>query len=156
MYGTPEQVMKFYKYNGKKGADMPFNMGLTKLKKGCGGKCVRDLVNNWMSTMPNDQWANWVVSELHRTGMQIFLCLAFIYFTKWWIFVFQLGNHDQSRVATRLGENYVNAANMMALLLPGTATTYYGEEIGMVDGFIEWSDTQDPVGKKFGRVSIVY
>ena len=71
------------------------------------------------------------------------------------IFVFKLGNHDQSRVATRLGKNYVNAANMMALLLPGTATTYYGEEIGMVDGVIEWSDTKDPYGIKFGQVSIV-
>ena len=70
--------------------------------------------------------------------------------------VFQLGNHDQSRVATRLGEKYVNAANMMALLLPGTATTYYGEEIGMVDGIIDWSDAKDPVGTKFGEVSIIY
>ena len=65
-YGKPEQVMQFYKYNGKKGADMPFNMDLTSLKSGCGGKCVRDLVNNWMSNMPDDQWANWVVStSLH-------------------------------------------------------------------------------------------
>lgn len=45
---------------------------------------------------------------------------------------------------------------MMALLLPGTATTYYGEEIGMVDGIIDWSDAKDPVGTKFGEVSIIY
>lgn len=64
----------------------------------------------------------------------------------------QLGNHDQSRVATRLGEKYVNAANMLALLLPGTATTYYGEEIGMVDGDIDWEDAKDPAGIKFGEV----
>ena len=73
VYGSPEQVMKFYKYNGKKGADMPFNMGLTNFKDGCGGKCVRDLVNNWMSNMPNDQWANWVVSGLFINDMNVIL-----------------------------------------------------------------------------------
>lgn len=61
-YGDANQVMPFYKYNGEKAADMPFNMDLVGLKDGCGGKCVRDLVNNWMSNMPSDQWANWVVS----------------------------------------------------------------------------------------------
>lgn len=73
VYGSPEQVMKFYKYNGKKGADMPFNMGLTNLKDGCDGKCVRDLVNSWMSNMPNDQWANWVVSGLFISDMNVIL-----------------------------------------------------------------------------------
>ncbi len=62
MYGRPDQIMPFYKYNGKKGIDMPFNMALIGLEQECGGKCVRDHVNEWMSTMPNDQWANWVVS----------------------------------------------------------------------------------------------
>lgn len=34
--------------------------------------------------------------------------------------------------------------NMINLLLPGTAITYYGEEIGMVDTFIRWDQTLDP------------
>ena len=41
---------------------------------------------------------------------------------------------------------------MLVLLLPGTATTYYGEEIGMVDGIIDWEDTKDPMGRKYGKV----
>ncbi len=42
---------------------------------------------------------------------------------------------------------------MLAQLLPGTATTYYGEEIGMVDGEIDAQDRKDQVGDKFGKVS---
>ena len=38
-----------------------------------------------------------------------------------------------SRVATRMGEDMVNAMNMLHLLLPGTPYTYYGTEIGMQD-----------------------
>ena len=46
---------------------------------------------------------------------------------------FQLGNHDQPRVSGRLGTDIVDALNMVSLLLPGTAITYYGEEIGETD-----------------------
>lgn len=34
--------------------------------------------------------------------------------------------------------------NMLALLLPGTAITYYGEEIGMEDTLISMEQTVDP------------
>ena len=47
---------------------------------------------------------------------------------------FQLGNHDRSRVASRLGPELVDAMNMIYMLLPGTPITYNGEELGMVDG----------------------
>lgn len=42
----------------------------------------------------------------------------------------QLGNHDNGRVASRLGVDLSDALNMVSLLLPGTAITYYGEELG--------------------------
>jgi len=45
-----------------------------------------------------------------------------------------LGNLDSSRVASRLGSSRVKAMNMILMLLQGTPLTYYGEEIGMVDG----------------------
>ena len=45
-----------------------------------------------------------------------------------------LGNHEQSRAATRLGPEKATAMNMILMLLKGTPFTYYGEEIGMVDG----------------------
>ena len=51
-----------------------------------------------------------------------------------------------------LGQEYASALNMVLLLLPGTPTTYYGEEILMtpLDGTYE--ETQDPVGKVSGPV----
>lgn len=41
-----------------------------------------------------------------------------------------MGNHDQPRIATRYGPELVDAINMLVMLLPGTAITYNGEEIG--------------------------
>ena len=48
---------------------------------------------------------------------------------------------------------YINVLNILVLTLPGTPTTYYGEEIGMLDIPIpSYEDTQDPSGKKLGPV----
>lgn len=58
--------------------------------------------------------------------------------------VYQLGNHDQKRFPTRWSDGSVDGANMINLLLKGTAVTYYGEEIGMTDTFLTWEQTVDP------------
>jgi len=47
------------------------------------------------------------------------------------VFAAKLGNERTSRVASRVSQRYVNALNMLLLTLPGTALTYYGEELGM-------------------------
>jgi alpha-glucosidase len=39
---------------------------------------------------------------------------------------------------------------MLSLLLPGTCTTYNGEEINMENTWISWEDTQDPQGCQAG------
>jgi alpha-glucosidase len=46
---------------------------------------------------------------------------------------YAFGNHDQSRLATRLGEPAARSAAVLQLTLPGLAFVYYGEEIGMQD-----------------------
>jgi alpha-glucosidase len=50
-----------------------------------------------------------------------------------------------------MGRDMVDGMNMLALLLPGTAITYYGEEIGMENTFISWEQTVDPAGVNAGR-----
>ena len=55
-----------------------------------------------------------------------------------------------------LGAEYAGALNMIVLLLPGTVTTYYGEEIAMEPIQVSYEDTQDPVGKYFGSVRIFF
>lgn len=58
-----------------------------------------------------------------------------------------MGNHDNFRISDRLGAKYVRAINTLNLLLPGTATTYYGEELGMENIYVSYEDTQDPYAK---------
>lgn len=58
-----------------------------------------------------------------------------------------MGNHDNFRISDRLGAKYVRAINTLNLLLPGTATTYYGEELGMENIYVSYEDTQDPFAK---------
>jgi len=48
--------------------------------------------------------------------------------------IYVLGNHDQSRIATRLGgQQQARLAAMLKLTLPGVPFVYYGDEIGMED-----------------------
>jgi alpha-glucosidase len=58
-----------------------------------------------------------------------------------------LGNHDQSRLATRVGALQARAAAMLLLMLRGTPTMYYGDELGMVDVPISPEQVKDPAEK---------
>jgi alpha-glucosidase len=58
-----------------------------------------------------------------------------------------LGNHDQRRIATRIGAAQARVAAMLLLTLWGTPTIYYGEEIGMTDVPIAPEEVQDPAEK---------
>lgn len=76
---------------------------------------IRQMVDRYESLLAPESWPNWV-----------------------------LGNHDQTRVATRVGAAQARVANMLLLTLRGTPTVYYGEEIGMENGHIPPEFIQDP------------
>jgi glycosidase len=103
---TPEQTLKLLNFNDKPGAHLSTNMALLSLKEDCRAECIQSLVNGFMDPFEGmEVWPNW-----------------------------QTGNHDVSRVVTRMGgQTLTNAVQMLLLTLPGTAFTYYGEEIGMHD-----------------------
>ncbi len=65
---------------------------------------IRAAVEAYEAALPEGSWPNWV-----------------------------LGNHDQSRVATRLGAAQARVAAMLLLTLRGTPTLYYGDELGLPD-----------------------
>jgi alpha-glucosidase len=68
--------------------------------------------------------------------------------------VFVLGNHDRSRLATRIGTKQARTAAMLLLALPGIPIIYNGDEIGMHDVEIPLALQKDPYGIKypgFGR-----
>ena len=76
---------------------------------------VRGLIDSIERAVPPGAWPNWV-----------------------------LGNHDEPRIASRLGEAQARAAVMLLLTLRGTPTLYYGEELGMRDVAIPPERIQDP------------
>ncbi|GAB5520592.1 MAG: alpha-amylase family glycosyl hydrolase [Rhodothermales bacterium] len=59
-----------------------------------------------------------------------------------------LDNHDETRLATRYGEEYVGLAAMLLLTLRGTPTLYYGDELGMPEANIPPDRQHDPWGQR--------
>ncbi|HEY1580583.1 MAG TPA: alpha-amylase family glycosyl hydrolase [Terracidiphilus sp.] len=76
-------------------------------------------ITGYMSALPAGAWPNWV-----------------------------LGNHDKSRIASRIGLPKARAAALLLLSLPGTLTIYNGEELGMQDVPIRPDEAQDPAEKR--------
>jgi len=69
-----------------------------------------------------------------------------------------LGNHDRSRVGSRVGPAQARLAAMLLLTLRGTPTLYNGDEIGMPDVSIPPDAVRDPFernvpGRGFGGAS---
>jgi alpha-glucosidase len=58
-----------------------------------------------------------------------------------------LGNHDKSRIASRVGLPQARVAAMLLLTLRGAPTLYYGDELGMVDVPIPANRVRDPLEK---------
>jgi alpha-glucosidase len=59
-----------------------------------------------------------------------------------------LGNHDETRLTTRVGESAARVAAMLLLSLRGTPTIYYGDEIGLLEADIPPERQQDPWGRR--------
>src|SRR5258708_16244458 len=64
-----------------------------------------------------------------------------------------LGNHDEPRVATRIGQEQARVGMMLLLTLRGTPTLYYGDEIGMHNVDIPPQSIQDPSEKNLPGIA---
>jgi alpha-glucosidase len=78
---------------------------------------ILDMVEAYEGALPRGAWPNWV-----------------------------LGNHDQSRTATRVGPAQARIAMMLLLTLRGTPIVYYGDELGLEDMAIALERVRDPFG----------
>jgi alpha-glucosidase len=76
---------------------------------------IATLIDAYESKLPQGGWPNWV-----------------------------LGNHDRSRLASRVGRDQAPVAAMLLLTLRGTPTIYQGEELGMTDVAIPLDRVRDP------------
>ncbi|HEX5163822.1 MAG TPA: alpha-amylase family glycosyl hydrolase, partial [Thermomicrobiales bacterium] len=63
-----------------------------------------------------------------------------------------LGNHDEPRIASRIGPEQARIAMMLLLTLRGTPTIYNGDELGMFDVPVALDAVQDPWGRKSGTM----
>ena len=86
---------------------------------------ISKLVDTYEAALPPGAWPNWV-----------------------------LGNHDRSRVATRVGAQQARVAAMLLLTLRGTPTLYNGDEIGMHDVPIPPELVQDPFERNVPGIGV--
>jgi alpha-glucosidase len=86
---------------------------------------LREIIAAYEAALPTGAWPNWVV-----------------------------GNHDTSRIASRIGASGARLAQMLLLTLRGTPTMYYGEELGMADVPIPPELVQDPFEKNVPGIGV--
>jgi alpha-glucosidase len=79
---------------------------------------IAQLIHEYEAALPPGAWPNWV-----------------------------LGNHDQKRLASRVGHAQSRVAAVLLLTLRGTPTMYYGDELGMPDAQIAPDQVRDPAEK---------
>ncbi len=76
---------------------------------------IAKLIRDYESVLPDGAWPNYV-----------------------------LGNHDQTRLASRIGPEQARVAAVLLLTLRGTPTLYNGDELGMPDARIAPDQVRDP------------
>ena len=64
-----------------------------------------------------------------------------------------LGNHDQPRLASKIGAKQIRNAAILLLTLRGTPTVYYGEELGMHNVKIPKNKIQDPPALNMSEIA---
>ena len=89
------------------------------LLTGLEASAVPDAIADLEAVLPKGAWPNWV-----------------------------MGNHDEPRLATRLGRDQSRAAALLLLTLRGTPTIYYGGELGMLEAVIPPHMVKDPWGHR--------
>ncbi len=78
---------------------------------------ILELVRQYEAALPEGAWPSWV-----------------------------LGNHDQMRIASRVGAAQARVAMVLLLTLRGTPTLYNGDELGLEDVPIPPAQARDPFG----------
>jgi alpha-glucosidase len=111
-------IQQLMTYYGKDNRGVNLPFNFQLLQCAWSAEAVARVLVDYHSALPTGAWPNWVT-----------------------------GNHDQPRVASRVGAKQASVAAMLLLTLPGTLTLYYGEELGMTNVPIPPEDVQDPAEK---------
>ncbi|XP_050420831.1 maltase 2-like [Adelges cooleyi] len=121
-YSPVDKTMQYYGNDTALGAHFPFNFFFIKdFNRQSDAKQMRNVIASWLTNIPSGKWPNWVI-----------------------------GNHDNSRIASRLDPMLVDGVHMVQMLLPGTTVTYNADELGIEDTYIRWDQTIDNAGLNVG------
>ncbi|MBD2142331.1 DUF3459 domain-containing protein [Anabaena sp. FACHB-1250] len=132
-YGDRLLIAELYKsleeivkhYGANDEFHLPLNSELMSSDFQWSAESVREVVDRYERLLPEGAWPNWT-----------------------------LGNHDKHRVASRIGTAQAKIGMMLLLTLRGTPTIYYGDELGMEDGWIPSEHIQDPWEKKSPGIGV--
>lgn len=108
---------KLVKYYGEKNDEAHLPFNFLLINRPWNPATIAAIVDEYEGALPEGAWPNWV-----------------------------LGNHDNARIATRIGRAQARVAGLLLLTLRGTPTIYYGDEIGMTNVNIPREEIQDPQG----------
>ncbi|HEY0137898.1 MAG TPA: alpha-amylase family glycosyl hydrolase, partial [Nannocystis sp.] len=108
-------VERVVAYYGVDGRGVHFPYNFQLIKLPWDARTIDAAVRRYEALLPPGAWPNWV-----------------------------LGNHDRSRVASRVGPAQARVAAMLLLTLRGTPTIYYGDELGIADVPIPVDRVRDP------------
>lgn len=92
--------------------------------------------------------SNWDARSLRATIESVLWNVPVGGWTNW-----TLGNHDEQRLATRLGPGNARLAALLLLTLRGSPFLYYGDELGMADVDIPSDMAKDPWGEAVSFLS---
>lgn len=109
-------IERLMRYYGDDGSGLHMPYNFQLIEVPWDASTIAATIDTYERALPAGGWPNWV-----------------------------LGNHDRSRIASRVGPAQARVAAMLLLTLRGTPTIYYGDEIGMRDVPIPPERVQDPV-----------
>ena len=112
-------IERLVRYYGRDGRGLQMPANMHLIATDWRPEAIAALVKRYEAALPSGAWPNWV-----------------------------LGNHDRSRIATRVGQAQARVAAMLLLTLRGTPTLYYGDELGMTDVPIPPEQIRDPYARR--------
>ncbi|MGI9486516.1 MAG: alpha-amylase family glycosyl hydrolase [Geminicoccaceae bacterium] len=108
---------KLVTYYGEGGKGLHLPFNFNLMWQAWKAEALLAYIQKYESTLPRCGWPSWV-----------------------------LGNHDQKRIASRVGAVQARVAMLILLTLRGTPTLYYGDELGLENVHIPPGQGQDPFG----------
>ena len=118
-------IERLVRYYGEGNSGVQLPMNLHLISTPWDAERVGSLIATYEASLPAGGWPTWV-----------------------------LGNHDRSRIASRVGRAQARVAAMLLLTLRGTPTLYYGDEIGMRDVEIPPELVQDPYERNVPGIGV--